>query len=134
ILLEWWETYKNTIKVSTKNNRNSLINNHILPYFGNMKIKDINARYYKRLINEITKKTNKSSIKIIKSIINLTIKYAVKKNYISKNPMNDVVIPRKDEEVIQSIEEKRNFWKKDEMQSFLAISKNEMEFQDYVMF
>lgn len=134
ILLEWWETYKNTIKVSTKNNRNSLINNHILPYFGNMKIKDINARYCQRVINEITKNANRSSVHIIKSVINLTFKYAVKKNYISKNPMDHVVIPRQDEEVIQSKEEKRNFWKKDEVQSFLAISKNEMEFQDYVMF
>src|SRR5699024_2627712 len=134
VLNEWWETYKNTIKISTKRNTESLIKNHVLIHFGEMKIKDINTRYCQRVMNKIATDIKRSSSTIVKTIINVIFKYAVKNNYVSKNPFAHVSIPRQDEEVIQSKEENRNFWKKDEVQSFLDIAKNEMEFQDYVMF
>ncbi|MFJ8268168.1 hypothetical protein [Peribacillus asahii] len=55
---------------------------------------------------------------------------------IVKNPLEHVTIPRQQNEMINEEKEKdeRNYWKKDEIRKFLAITKEEVAFRDHVLF
>lgn len=48
--------------------------------------------------------------------------------------MEFVVIPKKEENFLSQEEEKRNFWEKDEIKTFLEKTHSQLEQQDYVMF
>lgn len=129
---EWWETHKNTIKDSTEYTKTSKFNKRILPWFENIKMKDISKDYCQKYINEIAKEID--SVSDVKIQANLVFKYALKHDYITRNPMEYVEIPKKDEEDIIEERETRNFWTKEELDSFLHLAKENMTSQDYVFF
>ncbi|MBA9087371.1 integrase [Fontibacillus solani] len=63
--------------------------------------------------------------------------FAIEKEIITKNPMDGVKIPKREDQfiVVQSKEgEKRNFWEKAEIKKFLEIVKTNYPFSDYCMF
>lgn len=128
---EWWETHSKTIKPSTRYKKITMFNKHILPRFGKLKIKDITKGYCQRQINDLASKL--SIAQEIKIQANLIFKYALRMDYIAKNPMEFVVIPKSEDELLAT-EERRNFWTKDEVLQFLSLAEKDLPFQDYVMF
>lgn len=129
---EWWSSHKNTIKLSTQNAKLSKFNRHILPWFGNVKMVDITKQYCQKFVDELSKKIN--SVTDIKIQANLVFKYALKHDYITRNPMHYVEIPKKDEEEIIEEGEVRNFWTKEELDKFLSLGLKHMTTQNYVYF
>ncbi|WP_075218731.1 tyrosine-type recombinase/integrase, partial [Bacillus licheniformis] len=88
--------------------------------------------YCQKAINRIAQ--NIDSVQDVKIQANLVFKYALRMDYITKNPMEFVVIPKKEENFLSQEEEKRNFWEKDEIKTFLEKAHSQLEQQDYVMF
>lgn len=132
---EWWITHKKTIKPSTISRKESVFNKHILPRFGKVKLKDISRQYCQQMIDDIAKSLNAaSSATDVKIQANLVFKYALKQDYIERNPLEHTVIPKKDTDFIASEEEKRNFWRKSEIKAFLESLENSATFQYYVLF
>lgn len=131
VFFEWWVTHTKTIKPSTKYSKASKFDKHIRPKFGKLKMKDISKTYCQKVVNEWAEQM--SSVNDIKIQANLVFKYAVKMDYIERNPMDHVVIPKKEEDFLAKDEE-RNYWTKSELKKFLFLSKEHMEYQDYVMF
>lgn len=131
IFKEWWDIHSKTIKPSTKYSKLSKFDKHILPRFGKLKIKEITKGYCQRVINEIADEIN--SVNDIKIQANLVFKYAVKMDYILKNPMEYVTIPKK-EETFLAAKEERNYWTKNEVKEFLKLAKNHMSMQYFMMF
>ena len=131
---QWFSNHSKTIKLSTKKAIESKFNKHILPRFGKLKIKEITRPYCQKVINEIAEMIK--SVNDIKIQANQVFKYALKMEIIVKNPLEHVTIPRQRNEIINEEKEKdeRNYWKKDEIRKFLAITKEEVTFRDHVLF
>lgn len=132
VFKEWWDIHSKTVKPSTKYSKISKFQKHILPRFGKLKMKDITKGYCQRVINEIAKEID--SVNDIKIQANLVFKYAVKMDYILKNPMEYVTIPKKEESFLANEEDERNYWTKDEVKQFLKLAKEHMSKQYFMMF
>ncbi|WP_144561622.1 site-specific integrase [Bacillus mycoides] len=93
-LTEWLETYKkgkvgqNTYKI----HKNS-VNNHIIPYFKNIKIADINKIDYQKFINHlIDKGYSKRTVEIVHSTMSNSIKRAIDLDMIYKDFTDRILI------------------------------------------
>ena len=129
---EWWASHKNTIKESTQYTKTIKFNKHILPWFENIKMKDITKIYCQEFVDNLAK--NIESVLDFKIQANLVFKYALKHDYIAKNPMQYVEIPKREEKELIDSGEERNFWTKEELEHFLLLAKDHMDVQDYIYF
>ncbi|WP_437341872.1 tyrosine-type recombinase/integrase [Cytobacillus gottheilii] len=131
---QWFSNHSKTIKLSTKKAIESKFNKHILPRFGKLKIKEITRAYCQKVIIEIAQSIK--SVNDIKIQANQVFKYALKMDFIQKNPLEHVSIPRQQKELINDENEadERNYWIKDELKNFLTITKQELSFRDHVLF
>ncbi|MGM0877579.1 MAG: phage integrase central domain-containing protein [Bacillota bacterium] len=131
---QWFSNHTKTIKTSTKKSIESKFKKHILPRFGQLKIKEITRAYCQKMINEISESI--VSVNDIKIQANQVFKYALKMDILSKNPLEHVSIPRQSKELVNEENEvnERSYWKKDEVKKFLSITKQELLLRDYVLF
>lgn len=93
-LIEWLETYKKgKVGQSTYILHKSNINKHIIPYFQNIKLADINKIEYQKFINHlINKGYSKRTVKIIHSTMSNSIKRAIDLEMIYKDFTNGILI------------------------------------------
>ncbi|MGE6260916.1 tyrosine-type recombinase/integrase [Heyndrickxia sporothermodurans] len=132
---EWWSIHIKTIKPSTQYAKESKFNKHILPRFAKLKMKDITSAYCQKVINEIADSVETTSTASdIKIQANLVFKFALKREYISKNPMQHVDVPKKEEDFLVEDEDNRNFWTKEELKTFLTLAEDHMEYQSFIFF
>lgn len=131
---EWWSAHSKTIKQSSRNTTKFKFKNHILPFFGLMPIKDISRIHCQEFVNKLVKKIK--SVREYKMYADQVFKYAIAEEYIVKSPMNNVVIPKKEEEFLatKDNETERNYWEKDELLNFLYLSNKHMSRLHYIMF
>lgn len=131
---QWFSDHVKTIKTSTRKCIESKFHNHILPRLGKLKIKDITKPYCQKMINEIADSI--ASVNDIKIQANQVFKYAQKMDIIIKNPMEYIIIPRQQKELVYDDSEgsKRNYWRKDEVKHFLSLTKQDLPLRDYVLF
>ena len=132
---EWWATHVKTIKPSTQNAKLVQFNKHVLPRFGKIKLKDISKSYCQRMMDEVAEHMNTYSAALdVKIQANLVFKYALKQDYIQRNPLQHVVIPKKDESFLAK-EDERNYWTKEEVNHFLELVKeHHYHYHHYIMF
>jgi len=77
----------------TEEHRRMIMKNHLFPEFGNFEVKDIDIKRLQRFFNAKTKVgLSADFIGKMKYLPGNFFKYAVKQNYITTNPMDDVVI------------------------------------------
>ncbi|MED4128904.1 hypothetical protein [Shouchella miscanthi] len=70
----------------------------------------------------------------IKSKANQVFKYALQEELINKNPMQNVVVPKKSEDEIIEADEKRNYWQKSEVNEFMTRARNHLSDNDALLF
>lgn len=118
-LIEWLHNKKTVIRDSTYSTYSWLINNYIIPEFGDYDISKISPiqiqSYYSKLLNNDILSTE--NISKIHSLINSSLDRAFRWDLINKNVSEMVERPR-----IQKKEMK--VWSLDEVKAFLEISKN----------
>lgn len=131
---QWFSNHSKTIKASTQKTIQFKFKKHILPRFGRLKIKDISKAYCQKMINEIADSI--ASVNDYKIQANQVFKYAIKMDIISKNPMEHVMIPKQQKELISTENEmnRRNYWTKEEVKHFLTLTTQELSYRDYVLF
>lgn len=134
VFLQWFSNHSKTVKPSTKKSIESKFKNHILPRFGKLKINEITRSYCQQMINEIAEII--TSVNDIKIQANQVFKYAVKMDIIQKNPLEYVSIPKQQKDLINEDHHanERNYWKKEEVKKFLAITKKELSLRDHTLF
>ena len=90
---EWDVLYKNSgIVMSTYSKTEGYFKNHILPFFGHMKVSKITVRHCEKFALQLSKK-----LKYFQHIINYAsdvLKTAVRYGYINSNPFNISEIPK----------------------------------------
>lgn len=96
----WWESYKNTVKPNTQGNVRALIDNHILPTFGEYKLDKLTTPLIQSIINKLADKANRGEegaflhYDMIHALNKRILQYGVTMQAIPSNPARDVVLPR----------------------------------------
>lgn len=117
---DWYKDHvSKTIAINTKNNYNSMIETHIIPYMGEMqlgkiKVTDIQKFYYYLIDKDLKPSTAKKVIQVL----NKCFKYAKKLNLIS-------MIPTDIEYFTQERKQTLKVWNEDELTYFLNEIKND---------
>ena len=127
----WYEGYQHTIKESTL-----LVNQHIfnliLDKLGDMQLKKITLPYCQKVINGYSKIFSLAVLKKIKIYGSMIFDYAVKMKVIYNNPMKDVLLPKKDDDI--SSDDKDKYYSKEELRQFLKLVDNEQDIKLTAMF
>ena len=84
----WFKTYKDgaNLRLNSKTSIKNTVNNHILPYIGELRIDSVKPLHIQRIMNEANKLSNSTSSKVLaamRSIFNA----AVDNNLIAKSPV-----------------------------------------------
>jgi integrase len=151
---DWLKTYKAQVKPSTFQVVQTKFKKNVLPYLGYYRIDKITTKICQNYITKIANepndenshyshgkdskyRLNRRTVREMRMYATLVFKYAIKHNYIAKNPMEFVEVPRRDVDYMYSESdrtEQRKYWLKEEVQEFLELAQQEMNFQDFVMF
>jgi integrase len=113
---EWVEQYVNTVRESTYAKVLGIFNNHILPAFGNKRIRTITARQVQHTLNQwfdLTKINYKRWLSYTSSIFDFAMRYGYTKN----NPTKLVSMPKHEDSSGDVFE---NYWTKDELVLFFS--------------
>ncbi|MDH2334246.1 site-specific integrase [Paenibacillus polymyxa] len=129
---QWYETNSPTFKPPTRKAVRSKFKSQILPHFGNIKINDITRSYCQEVINKIAKKIK--SVENMKMYANQVFEFAVQMEISKSNPMEGVIIPKKESDHLAEGKKMRNFWEKHEIKKFLGITKQAYSYRDHLMF
>ena len=127
----WYEGYQHTIKESTL-----LVNQHIfdllLAKLENMQLKKLTLPYCQKIINNYSKSFSLAVLKKIKIYGSMILDYAVKMKVIYSNPMKDVLLPKKKDDIAS--DDKDKYYSKEELKQFLELVESEQDIKLTAMF
>lgn len=134
VYLQWYETYINTVRESTYAKTDGMFQNHILPDFGDKRIRTIKINDIQNSVNSWFK-IAPSSFKKWFHYTSMVFEYAIKEGYIENkfraNPCTLVTLPKKENDYG---DKKLNFWDKDQLTTFFSLINQETDFEKYVLF
>ena len=119
----WWDNYKNTVKVNTRNTQKVLLNNHVLPLFGELKLDKLTTPLIQSKINKLANSTNTGEVGAylhydkIHTLNKRILQYGVVLQVIPTNPANNVVLPRNTQKDKKA---KVKHFNNDELKQFLT--------------
>ena len=126
-------------KIKTEIATNGLLNtdvqhifNLLLDKLENMQLKKITLPYCQKIINSYSKSFSLAVLKKIKIYGSMILDYAVKMKVIYDNPMKDVLLPKKDDDITS--DDKDKYYSKDELKQFLTLVDNENDIKLTAMF
>lgn len=128
---KWFKTQVD-LKESSKQNTRSVMNNHVLPIFGEMivariTVDDCQAAVEKWYLHPY-KKYNRFFL-LLRSIL----EFAVDRHYLMSNPAAKVHLPRADRQPIK-VKEKKAFYTLDELQNVLRSMRHHAPFKMFTFF
>ncbi|PPA82808.1 site-specific integrase [Brevibacillus laterosporus] len=96
-LITWLNEYKkDTVRKNTFELHKRNIENHIIPFFKNIKLRDIKPITYQKFLNQLSDKDySKRSIEMVHTTLNNAMEKAITLNNIEKNPCTGVTIKGK---------------------------------------
>lgn len=112
----WLDQYKNTVKESTMVKTKAVFDNHILPAFGNMLLKNITVPYCQSMINAWYEEYARYDY--IKQSVSRVLDFAVSLDCIKSNPMRKIRTPRKKK---VSRDDDTLFYTKEELELFFRL-------------
>lgn len=74
------------LKVNTQLNYSNIYNNHIIPEFGKLNVKDITPLHVQKFTNKLATKLKATTIHGIIACLSKTFKFAIQWGYLEKNP------------------------------------------------
>ncbi|WP_159593273.1 site-specific integrase [Streptococcus halichoeri] len=123
---KWYQAYQDTVEASTAAKTADLYRLHILPIFGDKKISKISPFDCQTFITDKAK--TYKNMKQIKSYTSKIFEFAINMNYIERNPMSKVIIPK----IKKTASE--NYWSVSELQQFLQIILENEPYKHYALF
>lgn len=127
----WMETYKLTVKNSTLRRTEQIFRDHILPYFGRLKIADVDPIQCQQWTTEQAKKSVDFNLRY--SYMSKIFDFAMRQGVIDKNPAALVERPKR-KRVARSKKAELKFYTKEELQLFLSLCEAKLPHMWYVYF
>ena len=123
LAISWWDSYKNTVKANTKRAQKGLLNNHVLPLFGEFKLDKLTTPLIQSMMNKLANSTNTGEAGAylhydkIHALNKRILQYGVVLQVIPTNPANNVVLPRNTQKDKKA---KVKHFNNDELKQFLT--------------
>lgn len=117
---EWLEHYKHTVKESSLAKTLILFKYHIIPYFGDMRIKKIEVKHCQKLANQLSKKLKR--FKMTLNYAGMVFDYSIRIGLIQNNPMKLITTPVIKDEIEEEV---NNFYSRDELTEFFSYLEKE---------
>lgn len=108
----WFPVYSSTVSESTQARVKGIFVHHALPYFGKMKIAEIKVQTCQRFVDDLSETIQ--DINKVGNYVGLVFKYAMKLEFIQKNPMALITYPQR------QAKQNTNFWTADQFNIFLG--------------
>ncbi|MEI3599334.1 MULTISPECIES: site-specific integrase [unclassified Oceanobacillus] len=128
----WLLQYENTVEQSTFVKTVSLFDNHILPSIGEYKIEKITVDICQKAVNDWAKKLK--NISKVKAYASRVFNFAVKRDFVQKNPFDLVELPRKRNKQLPDETDEKNFYTREQLIEFLSCLEKETNVKAYVLF
>lgn len=132
----WYKEYKQTVKASTLRARKSE-RNHLLNYFGNMRIKDISRTVYQGFLDYLRDAGySYNTICGIHTTAGMIFKYARQEDLIIKSPTEFAKpqAPKLTVEELETLDDIENFLEGNELVEFLDLTEKHGLFLDFEYF
>ncbi|MED2763452.1 site-specific integrase [Bacillus thuringiensis] len=132
---EWLELYSETVKISSVRAREKQMN-VLVSILGSQKIKAITRKEYQKMLNDLNKKYAFNTLDGIHTCGRMIFKKAIELEVIKNNPLEFVVLPKK-QQTVEELEEQKHeikYLEKEELALFLGTSKEKGLEIDYIIF
>ncbi|MCU7388615.1 site-specific integrase [Bacillus sp. ST24] len=127
VSIKWLERRKREIRYSTYKTYNQVLDTHILPYLGNIKISKVNQRLLNSFVDEQYEKGySKNYISKQIAVLKLILNFAVEEGYLKHNPAKK----------LKKQEEKNtvtSYWTEEEAKTFLATARTSPYYAVYLI-
>ena len=90
----WFYLYKSNTSVNTQKMYENIINTHIKPHIGHLKLKSIKPHHLQEVANRLLASGKKTTARQFRLTIKQILKAAVDNNYIYKNPADSLKLPK----------------------------------------
>lgn len=118
---KWLDNYaKPNLRERTVQGYKDYLNLRLVPYFGNMKISDIQLYDIQRFVNSLTTELSSETIKKYKNCLSNIFNCAVRWNFLKYNPCTGIIIPKGLDTSVKPV-----FLTQDEVTELLNCLKNE---------
>ena len=123
LAISWWDSYKNTVKANTRMTQKALLNNHVLPLFGEFKLDKLTTPLIQSMMNKLANSTNTGEsgsylhYNKIHTLNKRILQYGVVLQVIPTNPANNIVLPRNTQKDKKA---KVKHFNNDELKQFLT--------------
>ncbi|GKT04304.1 tyrosine-type recombinase/integrase [Furfurilactobacillus entadae] len=114
VFAEWFPVYQNTVRESTWAKTNKMFENHILPAFGDLRMRTITIDQVQQAVNKWFRFTT-AGYRRWYYFTSLLFQFSLKRGYIEKNPAKLVTVPKHEAKAGKQSE---NFWSRDELATF----------------
>ncbi len=105
-LNKWYDAHKLSIRLNTSINYRRMLDHHIIPAMGKMKLKDIRPDHIQGFYTaEMKAGTSKAVIGIIHSVLHIAFGQAMKWGLIGRNPVEAVIKPKNKSKEIKPLDE-----------------------------
>lgn len=126
----WYAQYVNSVKKSTAQRVEYYFVKQILPIFGELKINKITPAFCQNAVNEwFSTSRSCSALKIYTSKV---FGFAINQHLITDNPMNRIIMPRK-QRILPKLKEQK-FLDKEQLNNLLSVIQSNETYQSFVMF
>lgn len=123
----WLEQYVNTVRESTYRKTKEILEVHVYPIIGNKRINTISLNICQVMVNSWAKKYVKFST--YSSYTSKVFKFAMKHDFIEKNPMELITMPRKERK-----KEEKSFYTVEDLKAFFDCLEKENDLKKHVFF
>lgn len=123
----WLEQYVNTVRESTYRKTKEILEVHVYPIIGNKRINTISLNICQVMVNSWAKKYVKFST--YSSYTSKVFKFAMKHDFIEKNPMELITMPRKERK-----KEEKSFYTVEDLKVFFDCLEKENDLKKHVFF
>lgn len=129
----WLDNYRLTVKPQSFEVTKRQLYNHVIPYFGNMKLEKIKPTTAQAFVNGLA--PNLVNFKVIHSINSRILQYGVLLQVLPFNPARDVILPKKQKKGREAVK----FIEPEHLKQFLGYaeelaSRNYAKYYQYVIF
>lgn len=123
---KWYQAYQDTVEATTAAKTADLFRLHILPILGDKKISKISPFDCQTFITDKAK--TYKNMKQIKSYTSKIFEFAINMNYIERNPMSKVIMPK----IKKTASD--NYWTVGELHQFLQVILEHEPYKHYALF
>ena len=103
-LEQWLITAKSSIRLRTFEQYTQVVNQHLVPVLGNLKLKDLRPDHIQTLYNsKLASGSSSRTVIIIHSVIHRALNHAVKLGLVGRNPADAVSHPRMPHREMQTL-------------------------------